>query len=144
MGPAWWKKYSSLVLPMIKPDQRRGVCLLFPPVDTTVLVVIQKVFARDLGGIIQQNMGCRLGYHRSRPCLYALATLIHSWDTAHPCIDWHGRRGRASDKSVTLPAIARVCCGRSASTSCATQTTQIRVLAGMNRTRRSKRVSLLT
>ena len=71
---------------MIRSDQMFFFGLLFQP----VLKVIENAFAPDLGDIIQYvYMGYRLGYERSRsrPYLYALATLMESWGTAHPCID---------------------------------------------------------
>ena len=79
------KKCSSLILPIIESHQM----FFFGLPSQLVLKVIGNAFARDLGGIIQQHIGCRLGYKRSRsrPYLYGLATLIHSWGTAHPCVD---------------------------------------------------------
>ena len=49
MGPAWWKKCSYLILPMIKSGPKFFFGLFFQP----VLKVIENAFARDLGGIIQ-------------------------------------------------------------------------------------------
>ena len=60
MGSVWWKK-CSLILSMIKSDQMFFFGLIQP-----VLKVIENDFARDLGGIMQQYMGYRLGYERSR------------------------------------------------------------------------------
>ena len=84
MGAVWWKK-RSVILSMIKSDRTFFYGLLFQP----GLDVVEHAFARDLGGIIQPYLGYRLGYERSRsrPYLYALTTLLHSWGTAHPCTD---------------------------------------------------------
>ena len=53
MGPAWWNKYSSLILPMIKSDQTILFDLLFSPVDKGT----ENAFVRDLGGIRERYMG---------------------------------------------------------------------------------------
>ena len=53
-------------------------------------------FWQSLGALMHEAsealhcMGYRPGHEqsRSRPYLYALATLMHSWGTAHPCIDY--------------------------------------------------------
>ena len=145
MGPAWWKKYSSLVLPMIKPDQRRRVCLLFPPVDTKNCTCSD---SKSFCTRPRRHYTTIYGLSTGLPPITTLSIRVGYSDTqlGHSTpVHRLARTERESIRqSVTLPAIARVCCGRSASASCATQTKQIRVLAGMNRTRRSKRVSLLT
>ena len=82
--------------------------LLFQP----VLKVIENAFARDLGGIIQQYMGYRLGYERSRsrPTLslrvgYSDTQLGHST----PVHRLAARTERESIRqSITLPAISCV------------------------------------
>ena len=81
--------------------------LLFQP----VLKVIENAFARDLGGIIQHYMGCRMRYERSRsrPYLYALATLIHKLEHSTPVRRLAARTERESIRqSITLPAVACV------------------------------------
>ena len=64
MGPAWWNKYSYLILPIINSDQTILFGLLFPTVDKA----IENAFVRDLGGTMERYMGYiyRLGYDGSR------------------------------------------------------------------------------
>ena len=65
--------------------------VLFPPVEK----VVENVFVRDLGGIIQRYMGYRLGCDESRG-LYALATLVRytAWTRTSP-VHRLASRGRA-------------------------------------------------
>ena len=140
MGPVWWKKCSLLILPMIKSDQLVIFCLLFQP----ILKVIENAFARGLGGIIQHYMGYRLGYERSRsrPYLYALATLIHSWGAAHACIDYNSSTDGEGEHQTEYNLARHCVCVVAAQLQLAALHMRNKFvnLAGMNRTRRSKNV----
>ena len=91
--------------------------------------MIENALARDLGGIMQPSMGYRLGYERSRPYTYALATLIFSWDTA-PVHRLYSTDGEGDEHHQTEYNLGchRVC------VVAATQAKHVRLLAGMNRT----------
>ena len=62
MGPVWGRICSSETPSSTKSHQIAFFAGFFQP----LLKVIENIFARDLGGIIQLCMGYRLGYEQSR------------------------------------------------------------------------------
>ena len=58
MGPVWWKKCSSEILSSITSHQM----FFFAGLSQLLLKVLENVFTRDLGGILQLLcIGYRLG-----------------------------------------------------------------------------------